>query len=338
MALRVAINGFGRIGRCVLRAAQGDSDVQIVHINDLGSADQLAHLLLHDSVHGNWTVPVKLEEGGMNVGGRHITMSASADPSHLPWKAQEIDVVLECTGAFTKREKAAKHLDAGAKRVIISAPATDEDITVCLGVNDDKLDLSKHFVISNASCTTNCLAPIAKVLNDTFGIEHGLMTTIHSYTMDQNLLDAPHKKGDLRRARAAALNMVPTSTGAAKAVALVLPEVKGRLNGLAIRVPTPNVSLVDLVFTTTRPITKDAINAALTEAANGPMKGILSAVNAPLVSLDLNGNPHSSIADLELTTVIGDRMGKVLSWYDNEWGFSSRMVDLCRILGGKARA
>ncbi len=322
----------------MLRAAQGDSDVQIVHINDLGSADQLAHLLLHDSVHGNWTVPVKLEEGGMNVGGRHITMSASADPSHLPWKAQEIDVVLECTGAFTKREKAAKHLDAGAKRVIISAPATDEDITVCLGVNDDKLDLSKHFVISNASCTTNCLAPIAKVLNDTFGIEHGLMTTIHSYTMDQNLLDAPHKKGDLRRARAAALNMVPTSTGAAKAVALVLPEVKGRLNGLAIRVPTPNVSLVDLVFTTTRPITKDAINAALTEAANGPMKGILSAVNAPLVSLDLNGNPHSSIADLELTTVIGDRMGKVLSWYDNEWGFSSRMVDLCRILGGKARA
>lgn len=338
MALRVAINGFGRIGRCVLRAAHGDPDVQIVHINDLGSAEQLAHLLIHDSVHGNWNVPVRLEEGGVNVGGRHITMSAVADPSQLPWKAQEIDVVLECTGLFTKREKAAKHLDAGAKRVVISAPATDEDITVCLGVNDDKLDLSKHFVISNASCTTNCLAPVAKVLNDNFGIEHGLMTTIHSYTMDQNLLDGPHKKGDLRRARAAALSMVPTSTGAAKAVGLVLPEVKGRLNGLAIRVPTPNVSLVDLVFNTTKPISKDAINAALTAAANGPMKGILAAVNAPLVSLDLNGNPHSSIADLELTSVMGDRMGKVLSWYDNEWGFSSRMVDLCRILGGKARA
>ena len=220
----------------------------------------------------------------------------------------------------------------------ISAPATEEDITVCLGVNDDKLDLSKHFVISNASCTTNCLAPFAKVLNDNFGIEQGLMTTIHSYTMDQNLLDAPHKKGDLRRARAAALSMVPTSTGAAKAVGLVLPELKGKLNGFAMRVPTPNVSVVDLTFNTSKPVTKEAINNALIAAANGPMKGILAAVNAPLVSLDLNGNPHSSIIDLELTSVMGDRMAKVLSWYDNEWGFSNRMVDLCRIIAQKSAA
>jgi glyceraldehyde 3-phosphate dehydrogenase len=213
--------------------------------------------------------------------------------------------------------------------VIISAPGENEDITVCLGVNDDKLDLSRHFVISNASCTTNCLAPFAKVLNDAFGLEHGLMTTIHSYTMDQNLLDAPHKKGDMRRARAAALSMVPTSTGAAKAVGLVLPELKGKLNGLAVRVPTPNVSMVDLVFTTKKPVSKDAINAALVAAADGPLKGVLAAVSAPLVSLDLNGNPHSSIVDLELTCTMGDTMGKVLSWYDNEWGFSNRMVDLC---------
>ena len=330
MALRVAINGFGRIGRCVFRSAWGDPEVEIVHINDLTSPFQLAHLLKHDSVHGNWSRDVSSTENGIVIDGKEIKVSAEKEPQKLPWKELGIDVVLECTGAFTKREKAAWHLDAGAGRVIISAPAEGEDITVCLGVNDHLLDLSKHRIISNASCTTNCLAPFAKVLHQEFGIVHGLMTTIHSYTMDQNLLDAPHKKADMRRARAAALSMVPTSTGAAKAVGLVLPELKGKLNGLAIRVPTPNVSVVDLVFNTERPVTKDSINAALSAAAAGPMKGILAAVKAPLVSLDLNGNPHSSIVDLELTSVMGDRMAKVLSWYDNEWGFSNRMVDLCR--------
>ena len=332
MAIRVAINGFGRIGRCVFRVAFGDADVEIVHINDLTSPMQLGHLLAHDSVHGKWSVPVSASETSLNVGGKTIPVSAEKDPAKLPWKELGIDVVLECTGAFTKREKAQLHLDAGAGRVIISAPAEGEDITVCLGVNDHQLDLSKHRIISNASCTTNCLSPFAKVLNDNFGITQGLMTTIHSYTMDQNLLDAPHKKADMRRARAAALSMVPTSTGAAKAVALVLPELKGKLNGLAMRVPTPNVSVVDLVFNTEKPVTKQAINDAFIAAANGPMKGILAAVNAPLVSIDLNGNPHSSIVDLELTQVMGTNMAKVLSWYDNEWGFSNRMVDLCRLV------
>ncbi|MES2640831.1 MAG: type I glyceraldehyde-3-phosphate dehydrogenase [Myxococcota bacterium] len=329
MALRVAINGFGRIGRCVLRSAHNMPDIEIVHINDLTSPEQLAHLLTHDSVHGPWNVPVVVVEGGFTIGGKFVAVTAEKDPAKLPWRDAKIDTVLECTGLFTKREKAALHLDAGAKRVIISAPGEGEDITVCLGVNDDKLDLSKHFVISNASCTTNCLAPVAKVLDQHFGIVQGLMTTVHSYTMDQNLLDAPHKK-DLRRARAAALNMVPTSTGAAKAVGLVLPQLKGKLNGLAIRVPTPNVSLVDLVINTSKPVTKESVNNALIEAANGPLKGILLAVNAPLVSSDLNGNPASSIVDLELTAVMGDNMVKVLAWYDNEWGFSNRMVDLCR--------
>ncbi len=339
MALRVAINGFGRIGRCVLRSAIDNPTVEIVHVNDLTSPEQLAHLLAFDSVHGSWHTAVRVVDGGIEVGGRRIAITAEKDPSKLPWKDAGVDVVLECTGAFTKREKAAAHLEAGARRVIISAPATDEDITVCMGVNDDALDLDRHHVISNASCTTNCLAPVAKVLHDSFGIEHGLMTTVHSYTMDQNLLDAPHKKGDMRRARAAALSMVPTSTGAAKAVALVLPALKGKLNGFAIRVPTPNVSLVDLTFTASSPLTKEAINQAFVAAANGPLAGILSAVDAPLVSIDLNGNPHSAIVDLELTAVIGERMGKVLAWYDNEWGFSNRMVDLCaRIakLEGKA--
>ena len=330
MGLRVAINGFGRIGRCVFRSAFGDAEVEIVHINDLTSPMQLGHLLAHDSVHGKWSIPVTASETSIVAGGKTIPVSAERDPAKLPWKALGIDIVLECTGMFTSREKAQLHLDAGAGRVIISAPAEGEDITVCLGVNDDKLDLSKHRIISNASCTTNCLAPFAKVLHENFGITQGLMTTIHSYTMDQNLLDAPHKKADMRRARAAALSMVPTSTGAAKAVALVLPELKGRLNGLAVRVPTPNVSVVDLVFNTEKPVTKEAINAAFIAAANGPMKGVLAAYQAPLVSLDLNGDPHSSIVDLDLTQVIGDRMGKVLSWYDNEWGFSNRMVDLCR--------
>jgi glyceraldehyde 3-phosphate dehydrogenase len=336
MALKVAINGFGRIGRCVFRLAHGQPGIEIVQVNDLVEPAQLAHLLQYDSVHGAWNVPVKAVDGGLDVGGSHVTLSAEKDPKALPWRARGVDVVLECTGLFTKREKAAAHLEAGAKRVVISAPATDEDITVCLGVNDDKLDLGKHFVISNASCTTNCLAPVAKVLHREFGIQRGLMTTVHSYTMDQNLLDAPHRKGDLRRARASALNMVPTSTGAAKAVGLVLPELKGKLNGLAIRVPTPNVSLVDLVFNTEKGISKEAINQALADAAAGPMRGILAAVKAPLVSLDLNGNPHSSIVDLDLTAAIDEKMGKVLSWYDNEWGFSARMVDLCTLIAARS--
>ncbi|MEN9785614.1 MAG: glyceraldehyde-3-phosphate dehydrogenase, type [Pseudomonadota bacterium] len=329
MGLRVAINGFGRIGRCVFRSALGNPAFEIVHINDLTSPDQLAHLLVHDSVHGNWGTSVKVVDGGLEIGGKLVKVTAEKDPAKLPWKDERIDIVLECTGAFTARAKAALHLDAGARRVIISAPGTEEDLTLCIGVNDDQLDLSRHFVVSNASCTTNCLAPVAKVLDAQFGLVQGLMTTIHSYTMDQNLLDAPHKKGDMRRARAAALSMVPTSTGAAKAVGLVLPQLKGKLNGLAIRVPTPNVSLVDLVFTSREPVTKESINAALSAAAAGPLKGVLAAVDAPLVSLDLNGNPHSSIVDLELTSTMGTHMGKVLAWYDNEWGFSNRMVDLC---------
>lgn len=330
MALRVAINGFGRIGRCVFRSAFNDREIEIVHINDLTAPAQLGHLLAHDSVHGKWSVPVSWSDSSIVAGGREVRVSAEKDPAKLPWKELGVDVVLECTGAFTKREKAQLHLDAGAGRVIISAPADGEDITICLGVNDHLLDLSRHRIISNASCTTNCLAPVAKVLHEQFGLVSGLMTTIHSYTMDQNLLDAPHKKADMRRARAAALSMVPTSTGAAKAVALVLPELKGRLNGLAIRVPTPNVSLVDLTFNTERSVTKESINAALSAAAAGPLQGVLAAVSAPLVSLDLNGDPHSSIVDLDLTVAMGDKFAKVLSWYDNEWGFSNRMVDLCK--------
>lgn len=329
MGIRVALNGFGRIGRCVLRAGWNDPDIEFVHINDLTSDEMLAHLLKYDSVHGTWSPEVSAVKGGIQIGDRVVTTSSEADPTKLPW--QGVDVVLECTGAFTSREKAGKHLEAGARRVIISAPAKNEDITVCMGVNDDRLR-PEHRIISNASCTTNCLAPVAKVLNDTFGIEYGLMTTVHSYTMDQNLLDAPHRKGDFRRARAAALSMVPTSTGAAKAVGLVLPELNGKLNGQAIRVPTPNVSLVDLSFTSSRPLSVAAINEALTAAANGPLKGVLAVSNGPVVSTDLNGNPHSSIADLPLTQVLGDRFAKVLSWYDNEWGFSNRMLDLSRAL------
>ncbi len=331
MAIRVALNGFGRIGRCVLRAGWNDPAIEFVHINDLSSDEMLAHLLTWDSVHGRFAPEVKAVDGGLLIGDRLVGTSAEKDPTKLPWAEKQVDVVLECTGVFTSRAKASTHLEAGAKRVVISAPAKDPvDLTVCLGVNDDQLR-PEHRVISNASCTTNCLAPIAKVLHAEFGIESGLMTTVHSYTMDQKLLDSPHS--DFRRARAAALSMVPTSTGAAKAVGLVLPELNGRLNGLAIRVPTPNVSLVDLVFNSSRDLSKEAINAALTQAAQGPMAGILQACTVPVVSTDLCGNPHSSIADLALTQTMGNRMAKVLSWYDNEWGFSSRLVDLCRLLG-----
>ena len=330
MTIRVAINGFGRIGRCVLRAGWANPDIAFVHINDLTDGPTLAHLLEFDSVHGRFSEPVRAVDGGLDVGGRFIRTSAIKDPKTLPWKELGVDVVLECTGVFTKREQAAAHLEAGAARVIISAPANDADYTVVMGVNDDGLQAS-HRVVSNASCTTNCLAPVAKVLHEAFGIENGLVTTVHSYTMDQRLLDAPHK--DLRRARAAAVNMVPTSTGAAKAVGLVLPALKGKLNGVAVRVPTPNVSLVDLVFNSTRPMTVDAINDALRAAAEGPLKGVLAAVHAPLVSSDLLRDPHSSIADLELTQVMGNHTAKVFSWYDNEWGFSNRMLDLALALG-----
>ncbi len=335
MAIRVAINGFGRIGRNVLRAAWGDPDIEFVHINDLTSDDMLAHLLQHDSVHGRFAQRVAAVDGGIKVGDVLVATSAERDPAKLPWGEKDIDVVLECTGIFRSREKAGYHLTAGAKKVIVSAPGTDLDATIVVGVNDGDLNPETARVVSNASCTTNCLAPAAKVLNDTFGIRHGLITTVHAYTMDQNLLDGPHK--DFRRARAAALNMVPTSTGAAKAVGEVLPSLKGKLDGMAIRVPTPNVSLVDMVITLERDTTVEEVNAAFVAAAQGPLKGILAAESAPLVSQDLVGNPHSSIVDLQLTAVMGGNTVKVLTWYDNEWGFSNRMIDLAKLLFGATR-
>jgi glyceraldehyde 3-phosphate dehydrogenase len=328
--IRVAINGFGRIGRAVLRIGWDNPNIEFVHLNDLTSPEMLAHLLLFDSVLGRFRRDVKVIEGGFTIDGRFIAVTAETDPGKLPWGSKEVDVVVESTGLFTKRDKAQKHLDAGASKVLISAPATDPDATVVVGVNHETLR-PEHRIISNASCTTNCLAPVAKVLNDTFGIERGLMTTIHSYTMDQMLLDAPHRKGDFRRARAAALNMVPTSTGAAKAVGLVLPELKGKLNGFSIRVPTPNVSVVDLTFDSIRPMSVESINGALTEAAAGPLLGILEATNLQLVSGDFVGTAASAVADLPLTAVMGDHMAKVIAWYDNEWGFSNRMVDLIQI-------
>jgi glyceraldehyde 3-phosphate dehydrogenase len=334
LTIRIAINGFGRIGRAVLRIGFDHPELEFVHINDLASPEMLAHLLAFDSVLGRYGRKVETCEGGFRVDGSFIAVSAEADPSRLPWAAEGIDVVVEATGLFTKRDKAMRHIEAGARKVIISAPATEPDATIVVGVNDSQLS-PEHRIISNASCTTNCLAPVARVLNDVYGIERGLMTTIHSYTMDQMLLDAPHRKGDFRRARAAAVNMVPTSTGAAKAVGLVLPELKGKLNGFAIRVPTPNVSVVDLTFTSLRPMTVEGINAALTEAAQGPLRGILEASTLPLVSGDLIGNPASSIADLPLTTVLGENMAKVISWYDNEWGFSNRMIDLILLAMGQ---
>jgi len=333
MALRIAINGFGRIGRMVMRAAITDGDIEFVAINDLTDAATLAHLFKYDSVHGTFPGSVEAREGHLIINGKEIAVHAVKDPTELPWGAGKIDVVIESTGRFTARDKAAAHLQAGAKRVIISAPATNEDITIVIGVNDYLYDPDKHFVISNASCTTNCLAPVAKVLLDTFGIENGLMTTVHSYTNDQNILDLPHK--DLRRARAAAMSMIPTTTGAAKAVALVLPELKGKLDGMAIRVPTPNVSVVDLVVTLTKKADAVTVNAALKEASNGALKGILGFEESPLVSIDFNGNPLSSIVDASCTKVIGGTMLKVLSWYDNECGFSNRVVDLLRLIASK---
>ena len=334
MSIRVAINGFGRIGRNILRSAWDNPAIEFVHINDLTDDKTLAHLLKHDSVHGTFGPEVKAVDGGIAIGDKVISTSAERSPGNLPWADRKVDVVLECTGVFRSKTTAQPHLDAGARYVIVSAPGKGGvDGTYVMGVNDHELDPAAVQVISNASCTTNCLAPIAKVLHDNFGIRRGLITTVHSYTMDQRLLDAPH--ADLRRARSAALNMVPTTTGAAKAVGLVLPELNGKLDGMAIRVPTPNVSLVDLVVELEKDTTVEAVNDAFRAAADGPMKGILQASDAPLVSSDLVGNPHSSIVDLPLTASQGGNLFKVLSWYDNEWGFSCRMIDLTLKLFGK---
>jgi len=326
MSIRLGINGFGRIGRTVLRYAVKEKGIEIVAINDLTDAKTLAHLLKYDSVHGIFPGTVEYNDNELIIDGKAIKIMAVRNPEELPWKQEKVDYVLESTGLFTGRAKAELHLKAGAKKVIISAPATDEDITVVMGVNHTLYDNSKHNIISNASCTTNCLAPVAKVLQDSFGIEKGLVTTIHSYTNDQNILDLPHK--DLRRARAAAMSMIPTTTGAAKAVALVLPELKGKMDGMAIRVPTPNVSVVDLVATLKKGCDAAQVNAALKAAAEGPLKGILGFCEEPLVSIDFNGNPLSSIVDAGCTKVLGDNMVKVLSWYDNESGFSKRVIDL----------
>ncbi len=333
MAVKVAINGFGRIGRNILRTSLNNKDLDFVAINDLTDAETLAHLLKYDSVHGILDAEVKAKDGAIVVNGKEIKILALKDPAELPWKAMGVDIALECSGLFTDREKASKHLAAGAKKVIISAPAKNPDITIVMGVNEDKYDPANHNIISNASCTTNCLAPVAKVILENFGIARGLMTTIHSYTNDQRILDLPHK--DLRRARAAALSMIPTTTGAASAVSLVLPELKGKLDGLAIRVPTPNVSLVDLVVDIEKDTTLEEVNAALKKAADGNLKGILQFCEEELVSRDFNGNDHSSIVDAATTTVIDKRMVKVLSWYDNEWGYSSRMRDLAVYIAKK---
>lgn len=326
MSVRIAINGFGRIGRNFLRASKGYKEFEIVAINDLTNAKTLAHLLKYDSIHGIFGADVKSADSGISVDGKEIAIFALTDPAKLPWKDLNVDIVIEATGLFTDRASAQKHLDAGAKWVLISAPAKEPDATVCMGVNEETLDVAKHKIISNASCTTNCLAPVAKVLLNEFGIVRGLMTTIHSYTNDQRILDLPHS--DLRRARAAALSMIPTTTGAAKAVGLVLPELKGKLDGMAIRVPTPNVSVVDLVAELGKDTSAGEVNAALKKAAEGPMKGILQYTEEPIVSIDCNGNSHSSIVDATVTKVLQNRMIKVLSWYDNEWGYSSRLRDL----------
>lgn len=333
MALRVGINGFGRIGRNFLRTCLGESGIEIVGINDLTDAKSLAHLLKYDSVHGVFNADVEAKDTSIVVNGKEIGVSAITDPAQLPWKDLNVDIALESTGRFVDRDGASKHLSAGAGWVTISAPAKEPDATVCMGVNEEALDVSKHKIISNASCTTNCLAPIAKVIDQKFTIKRGLMTTIHSYTNDQRILDLPHK--DLRRARAAALSMIPTTTGAARAVGLVLPHLKGRLDGMAIRVPTPNVSVVDLVADLEKETTAEAVNAAIREAAEGPLKGILQYSEGPIVSIDMNGNPHSSIFDAPLTKVLEGNMVKVLSWYDNEWGYSTRLKDLMLYIDSK---
>ncbi|MEE8423162.1 MAG: type I glyceraldehyde-3-phosphate dehydrogenase [Thermodesulfobacteriota bacterium] len=331
--MRIAINGFGRIGRNVLRASLENEDLEFVVINDLTDAKTLAHLLKYDSVFGILEKDVTCTDNTISVGGKDIAIVSERDPSKLPWRKYDIDLVMECTGLFTAREKASAHLGAGAKKVVISAPAKEPDFTVCMGVNEDSYDPSSHHILSNASCTTNCLAPVAKVLLDEFGIKRGLMTTIHAYTNDQKILDLPHS--DLRRARAAGLSMIPTTTGAAKAVSLVIPELKGKLDGLAVRVPTPNVSLIDLVAELEKDASEKDVNNAIRNASEGSFKGILQYCDEPLVSIDFKGNPHSSIFDALSTKVLGNRMVKVLAWYDNEWGFSCRMRDLACFIASK---
>lgn len=333
MAIKVGINGFGRIGRNILRAAIDDKDLQFVAVNDITDAKTLAHLLKYDSVLGNLPQTITHTDDTIGVEGRSFKVFKIKDPADIDWTGVGADIVVESTGLFTKGPEAKKHLRGSVKKVVISAPADDPDGTFVLGVNDKTYDPKKHHVVSNASCTTNCLAPVAKVLQDTFGIHSGTMTTIHSYTNDQKLLDLPHK--DLRRARAAALSMIPSSTGAAKALHLVIPELKGKLDGYAMRVPTPNVSVVDLTVFVEKPATKDSVNAALKAAANGPMKGILAYTEEELVSVDFRGNDHSSIVDAGYTKVVGDKCVKVLAWYDNEWGYSCRVRDLIKLLASK---
>jgi glyceraldehyde 3-phosphate dehydrogenase len=330
MPVKVGINGFGRIGRNIMRAALGDKNIDFVAINDLTSAHTLAHLLKYDSVLGNLHAKVEAKQDTISVDGDEFKVLSMRDPAQLPWKDLGVDIVFESTGLFTDRDSAAKHITAGAKKVVITAPAKKPDVSIVLGVNDETYDPAKHQIISNASCTTNCLAPLAKVLHQTFGIKKGWMTTIHSYTNDQQLLDLPHK--DLRRARAAALSMIPTTTGAAVAVGEVLPELKGKLDGISMRVPTPNVSCVDLAAILDKKVTAEDVNAAFKAAADGPLKGILACSFEELVSIDFKGNPHSSIVDMPYTKVMDGDFVKVLSWYDNEWGYSNRCVDLLRKL------
>ena len=330
MAVKVGINGFGRIGRNIFRAAMGQDHVEIVAVNDLTNAATLAHLLKYDSVLGNLDADVKATDDGISVNGRTLTVFSERDPAALPWKKLGVQVVFESTGIFTARDAAAKHLTAGARKVVITAPAKGPDITLVLGVNDEQYDPGAHHVISNASCTTNCLAPLAKVLHDSFGIVKGWMTTVHSYTNDQHLLDLPHK--DLRRARAAAMSIIPTTTGAASAVGLVLPDLKGKLDGFAMRVPTPNVSTVDLNVLLAKKTSTEEVNAAIRAAAAGPLKGILACCDEPLVSIDFRGNANSSIVDMAYTKVMDGDFVKALAWYDNEWGYSSRCVDLVQKL------
>jgi glyceraldehyde 3-phosphate dehydrogenase len=337
MSTKIAINGFGRIGRCVVRALaeRKVEGLELVAINDLTDAKTLAHLYNYDTVHRQAHVKAKVVDGGLQIGSQFIAVSAEKDPAKLPWAQLKADIAFECTGLFTDKEKAAAHLQAGAKKVVISAPAKGPDATIVMGVNDAIYDAANHHIVSNGSCTTNCLAPVAKVLMDTFGIESGLMTTIHAYTNDQAVLDIPHRKGDLRRARAAAQNMIPSSTGAAKALGEVIPALKGKFDGQAVRVPTMDVSLVDLSFQTVKPMTKEAIHEAMKAAAEGPMKGILGYTEEQLVSSDFIGDARSSIFDATVTQVLGDRFAKVMSWYDNEWGFSNRMIDLALLMGSK---
>jgi len=325
--VKVGVNGFGRIGRNVVRAAlAGEFDIEFVAVNDLTDASTLAYLLKYDSVHGTIANDIKTTPNGLSIDGKELRVFSNPDPAEIPWGDAGAEIVIESSGRFTSKEKASRHLRKSVEHVIISAPSKDADITICMGVNEEALDAAKHKIISNASCTTNCLAPVAKVLHETFGIKTGIMTTVHSYTNDQEILDLPHK--DIRRGRAAALSMIPTTTGAAKAVGLVLPELKGKFDGISVRVPTPNVSLVDLTFYTEKETNADEINQALRDAANGKLKGILTYSDEQLVSIDFNGNPHSSILDTTFTRSVDPHMHKILAWYDNEWGYSNRILDL----------